>query len=431
MSKKILLIIILSILVTTSIFAEGYLDTISESNYFDSSHPNPYHMTNQEREQLRYEMVKKGHTAIIVSLATKINELDTTFKKAFLGGYRNIIGKGNVGEGWGLSSSNYSAPVNIVYLFWISLLTLEIVYLGLKSLVKGSFTLSEFLMKLILAVAILSIILNLQPITETILDSMNKVVNHVSGTKMDDSSRKPGAVLLLYNTFTDGMNEVLAIVDRDQHWYEFNTVRYTMYTLILIINKIILFIIFMFAQLNVLLTYIEFYLLIILMAVLAPFIIFEPTKFVSRNFLQPYVGQFMKLLAILIALHGTGLIFKNLFGSVVAMDQVITSSIIFDVCAKSFFITIIFAMLITIVPSLAKAMLTGGPIMDTVGSNTIARWGSVVSGMAMGAIWRATKAPFAYGANLGMQKVKNALNNRVGIVNNAGSLDSMPPIRGI
>lgn len=165
------------------------------------------------------------------------------------------------------------------------------------------------------------------------------------------------------------------------------------------IVEFILFVILAFVNLNVMLWLIEFGFLLVVATICLPFQIFTPTKFMAHGLWQTLFGQCIKIFCILFLVGIAQPLFtyitEEAFGPIYdvlesvptkasgAIDpdefqlpaSVIMRGIIITVC-----ITITYCYFLMKGPSIAFAILSGTPTMETLGTHSVTRMGATAIG---------------------------------------------------
>lgn len=169
------------------------------------------------------------------------------------------------------------------------------------------------------------------------------------------------------------------------------------------IVEFILLIILSFVNMNVMLTLIEFGFLMVVATICLPFQIFTPTKFVAHGLWQTLFGQCVKIFCILFLVGIAKPLYEDLSdtlfspvynylesvartssGGIDTEEFVFPAAIIVRCLLTSVCMTVCYCYMLMKGPSIAFAILSGTPTMETLGTHTVTRLGSRAIGASVG-----------------------------------------------
>lgn len=312
-------------------------------------------LTEDEANQRMLEEIQRqketGENTTSFAIGIMIDKLNNTFKSI-------------------IYSHNSKLQNNYKLLFRI-LLILEITWLGLMSITKGELSGVKLMIALMKVLFLILVVFYLTGIVEYALKFVADF-SKVMGKPESDSIKiyTPGSdIMAKYREVTGLFASVVEKIG------DGNKVVLALANIIKILVEMFLFMVFLYLSLNVLVAYIELYLLVILISFLLPFNIFEPSKWIGANVWQALVGQIIKLFAIMLILGLSGEIFndflKNIQYNITDLENINNWDYLSNMIIYAIAYSAVFAYIIITIPSLVKALITGTPHVDSIGNRMI------------------------------------------------------------
>lgn len=265
---------------------------------------------------------------------------------------------------------------NILTFILLSLLTAELLSLGIKSLMSHEFPLQEIFIRLIFCVIVLFLITNIWNIIEIIerifVKAGNTFGNATKLTAATSEELRPSDVLkgynqssIVFNSAEYKMQEAMGTLNSSK--FTFPSLTNLLIGLGFIIGKFILFLVYAITALYVLLWQIELRILVIIATFLLPFKVFKHTDFLARGIWPTLLGQCLKLFVVAFMVRFSSSLFLPVFTDLQEMAQKVgytPAFILFGYIPGVVAIAIIISYFTLKAPETARALLVGSPTTD-------------------------------------------------------------------
>lgn len=307
---------------------------------------------------------------------------------------------------------------NIVPKLLGALILLELLWICIQGILQKAISVPELLIKLFITLLIIVLTQNMN----LIVQGLSKMFSRMAMVAGDSGYRDSfiidagGYALFKPSDITTSFRNIIEPLDLAKNalysyaasvgfklldmgaWFSLALPAYIM-AFICTVVQIILFIVISFVSLSLTFWLIEFIFLLVVATVLLPWQVFSPTKFVSTGIWQALFGQAIKLFCIVFMVSIGPSLFERISAlSISPMTRILERAAsagdsfptapVISVMVLSITLVISYCYFLMKGPALAKAIIVGQPVMETLGTHYVARMG----GNALGAVWMGAKA---------------------------------------
>lgn len=306
---------------------------------------------------------------------------------------------------------------NIIPQLLFILILLELLWICIQGILQKSISLPEMLIKLFLTLLIIVISQNMNLIVRGLAKMFSRMAMVAGDTSYNDSFiiEAGGYATFRPSDITTSFQQIIEPLDLAKSslysyagtvgfrltdigaWFSLAFPAYIM-AFICTLVQIILFVVISFVSLSLTFWLIEFMFLLVVATVLLPWQVFSPTKFVSTGIWQALFGQAIKLFCIVFMVSIGPPLFERISAiSIYPMTGILEvaanskdsfpMSPVISIMVMAITLVISYCYFLMKGPALAKAIIVGQPVMETLGTHYVARMGS----RALGGVWAGAK----------------------------------------
>lgn len=294
---------------------------------------------------------------------------------------------------------------NIVPQLCFILILCEVSWLSIQAILRKSMAIPEVMMKLFLVVLVVVITQNLNWIVNGLMKlftAMAKTAGDSANLYTGDAAIfTPSIVIqstgMMLSPLAEARESLTNFMDGIEFGF-FKDNTYALFSLlipalvakgVLWLVEIMLLVMICFCNINVTMWLIEFQFLMVVCMICLPWHIFAPTRFIASGIWQALFGQAIKLFVIVFLVS----IAPNLFQTVTATATNSLLNALLETQA-GFSFAAVGGLAITVIgvciaycyfllkgPAIAKAIIVGQPVMETLGSHTVAMMGARALGL--------------------------------------------------
>ena len=310
---------------------------------------------------------------------------------------------------------------NIVPKLLAALILLELLWVCIQGILQKALSVPELLVKLFVTILVIVLTQNMNLVVQALSKMFSRMAMVAGDSGYVDSFiiEAGGYALFKPSDITTSFRNIIEPLDFAKNalygyagsvgfklldigaWFSLALPAYIM-AFICTVVQIILFVVISFVSLSLTFWLIEFVFLLVVATVLLPWQVFTPTKFVSSGIWQALFGQAIKLFCIVFMVSIGPSLFERISAlSISPMTRILESAAaagdsfptapVISVMVLSITLVISYCYFLMKGPALAKAIIVGQPVMETLGTHSVARMG----GRALSAIWMGTKATTA------------------------------------